>query len=118
MFQVGPDSADVLHSQDGKSRRLRKGQVGQLHLIGGKIYTVYPVSASLLHKLSFAGDQVGLGVFLIGRFVLNRRSHLGKLALFIQGRVKDGLYLFPKARGILQLRLVDPLIRLIPSLKD
>ena len=109
---------DVLHSQDGKSRRLRKGQVGQLHLIGGKIYAVYPVAAPILLKFSFTGDQVGLGVFLVGQFVLNRRSHLGKLALFIQGRVKDSLYLLPKAGGILQLRLVDPLIRLIPSLKD
>ena len=79
---------------------------------------MYPVSASILLKFSFAGDQIGLGVLLIGQFVLSHRSRLGKLALFIQGRVKDSLYLFPKAGSILQLRLIDPLIRLIPSLKD
>ena len=79
---------------------------------------MYPVSASILLKFSFAGDQVGLGVFLIAQFVLSRRSRLGKLPLFIQGGVKDGLYLLPESGIVLQLCFIDPLIRLIPVLSN
>ena len=118
MLQVGPDGVDAFNPQDREPSRLCKGQIGQFNLSCGEIYAVYPVSTAILLKFGFTGDQIGLGVFLIGQFVLSRRSRLGKLPLFIQGRVKDSLYLFPKAGSILQLRLVDPRIRLIPSLKD
>ena len=66
---------------------------------------MYLVSAAILLKLGFAGNQVDLGVFGIA------------WNYFARCRMKNSLNLLPQAGGVLQLSVVDPLIRLLPGFK-